>query len=145
MDNVPYVSSTTERFKALSVLADAGIFCGVLMIPILPYINDTEENIISILKMAKEAGVKFVYTYMGMTLRQGNREYFYNHIDRFLPQVKEKYIKRFGLRYNCSSPNIKKLWSVYTAECERLGLLYDMKAIVHQYKSGYRDVQMSLF
>ena len=143
-DIEPNVATATERFDTLSALADAEIFCGVLMIPILPYINDTEENIINILRQAKEAGAKFVYTYMGMTLRQGNREYFYNQLDKFLPQVKEKYIKRFGLRYNCYPPNIKKLWSVYTTECERLGLLYDMKAIIGHYKSGYGDRQLSL-
>ena len=141
----PKVSSVAKRFKALSTLSSAGIFCGVLMIPILPFINDTEENIINILQMAKEAGAKFVYSYMGMTLRQGNREYFYEQADRLFPQVKEKYIKRFGLRYNCPSPNIKKLWPIYTAECERLGLLYDMKAITRAYKHGYSNEQLSLF
>jgi len=140
----PNVSSTTERLEAMRKLADAGIFCGVMMIPILPFVNDTEENIIGILRMAKEAGAKFVFTYMGMTLRQGNREYFYNRLDEFLPQVKEKYIKQFGFRYNCPSPNIKKLWEIYKAECERLGLLYEMKAIIHHYKAGYGERQLSL-
>jgi len=141
----PNVSVTSERFESMRKLADAGIFCGVLMLPILPFVNDTEENIINILRMAKEAGAKFVYTYMGMTLRQGNREYFYDRLDEFLPQVKEKYIKQFGFRYHCSAPHIKKLWGIYEAECARLGLLSEMKAIIHHYKAGYEGRQLSLF
>jgi DNA repair photolyase len=140
----PNVSVTSERFQALRVLAENGIFCGVLMIPILPYITDTEENVINIVRMAKDAGARFVYTYMGMTLPQGNREYFYEQLDKSNPGVKEKYIKRFDLRYNCSSQNAKKLWDVFAAECERLELLHSMKAITRRYKAGY-DKQLSFF
>ena len=141
----PNASLSSERFEALRILADNGIFCGVLMSPILPFVNDNEENILGILRMAKEVGAKFVYSYMGMTLRQGNREYYYEHLDRMFPGVKEKYIKRFGMRYNCPSPNYKKLWKVYAEECERLGLLYDMRAIIHRYKADYRNRQQVLF
>lgn len=141
----PNVSLTSERFGALKALADCGIFCGVLIMPVLPFINDTEENILGILCRAKEAGAKFAYAYMGMTLRQGNREYYYDKLDQFFPEVKEKYIKRYGLRYSCSSPNGKKLWKVFAQECEKLGLLYDMRAIISRYKAGYGDRQLKLF
>ena len=97
----PNVSATSERFEAMRQLSSRGIFCGVQMIPLLPYVNDSEDNVAKILKMAKEAGAKFVYTYMGMTLRAGSREYYYEHLDKILPDVKEKYIKRFGTRYSC--------------------------------------------
>ena len=139
----PNVSATSERLKSLRIIADSGIFCGVLMVPVMPYLTDNKENVLKILNMAKEAGAKFVYTYMGMTLRSGNREYYYNNLDGMFPDVKEKHMKRYGLRYNCSSPNMKKLWSIFSDECERLGLLSDMKAIVHHYKSGY-DRQLTL-
>ena len=141
----PNVSTTSERLEALQNLAGQGIFCGVLMMPILPFINDTEENIRGILRMAKEAGAQFVYPSMGTTLRQGSREYFYAHLDKLFPGIKEKYIKRYGMRYHCPSPNAKKLWSIFSAECERLGLLYDMKAIIYHYKAGYGDRQLRLF
>jgi len=94
--------------------------------------------------MAKEAGAKFVYSYLGMTLRQGNREYFYDKLDECLPGIKEKYIKKYGLRYNIYPPNNKKLWDIYASECERLGLIYDMKAIIHGYKSESKDRQLTL-
>jgi len=141
----PNVASAFERFNAISKLSAQGIFCGVLMVPLLPFIGDTEENIVKILHMAKEAGAKFVYTYMGMTLRQGSREYYYKHLDKVLPGVAEKYMKRFGIRHNCISPRASKLWDVFTKECERLGLLYDMKAIIYSYKAGYDSGQLTLY
>jgi len=141
----PNVSVSSERFEALSRLADAGIFCGVLLGPVLPFLTDTEENIYGILRMAKEAGAKFVHTFMGMTLRAGNREYYYEHLDKLgLSNAKNAHMKRFGSRYECTSPKAKKLWSVFAAECERLGLLYDMRAIISHYKMGYGDRQMML-
>jgi len=141
----PNVSATSKRFKALRMLADNGIFCGVFIVPMLPFVTDSTDNLITLIQMAKEAGAKFVFTYMGMTLRPGSREYFYEHIDKILPGTREKYMKQFGFRKHCQSPNSKKLWSILEAECERLGLMYDMKAIIHTYKSGYNDRQLTLF
>jgi len=141
----PNVSVSSQRFEALSVLAEKGIYCGVLMMPILPYINDTEENIVGILLKAKDVGARFVYPVLGMTLRQGNREYYYAQLDRLFPQIKEKHIKRYGLRYVNTLPNVKRLWGVFVTECERLGLTYDMKTITRQYKAGYGDKQIRLF
>ena len=140
----PNVSSTSERFQAMRILADKGIFCGVLIVPLLPFVNDTEENILEILRMAKESGAKFVYTYMGMTLRAGSREYYYEHLDSMQSGLKEKYQKRFGNRFTCLSPRSKKLWSVYIAECKRLGLLYEMRSIIRHYKAGYEKAWLKL-
>ena len=130
----PNVSSTSERFEAISKLADNKIYCGVLMMPILPFINDTDENILEILRMAKESGSRFVYPAFGMTLRQGNREYYYEQLSKLFSQIKEKHIKRYGDRYVNTSPKVKKLWGIFTAECERLGLLYEMRSITRHYK-----------
>jgi len=136
----PGTSLTSERFNALSVLADNGIFCGVYIIPMLPFITDSTENLTKLLRMIKDAGAKFVYTYMGMTLRPGSREYFYEHLDKVLPGIKKKYIKNFGFRKNINSPNSKKLWNLLESECAKLGLFYDMKAITHRYKAGYKNI-----
>ena len=133
----PNVSTTSERFEAMRQLSAHGIFCGVQMIPLLPYVNDSEDNIVKILSMAKKAGAKFVHTYMGMTLRVGSLEYYYEHLDKILPGVKENYIKRFGTRYSCISPKSRKLWDIFTAECVRLDMLFDMKNIIRHYKYGY--------
>jgi len=135
----PHAPTTSERFAALRVLADSGIYCGVFIVPMLPYITDSTDNLVQLLRMAKDAGAGFVYTYMGMTLRPGSREYFYEQLDATMPGIRDKYVIRFGLRKNITSPNAKKLWGVLEAECTKLGLLYDMKAITHMYKSGYGD------
>ncbi len=89
----PNVSTTRERFEALKKLNEAGIPTIVWLCPILPFINDTEENIIGILEYCIEAKVYGVICFgMGLTLREGNREYFYNQLDRLFPHMKEKYI-----------------------------------------------------
>jgi len=139
----PCVPASTERFAALEALASNNIYCGVLMMPILPFINDSEDNILEILNKAKAAGASFVYPAFGMTLRSGNREYYYEKISNLFPGVKEKYIKRYGDRYSCTSPKAKKLWEVFAAQCERLGMVYDMKAITNNYKMGYGDQQLT--
>ncbi|MDR2183446.1 MAG: radical SAM protein [Clostridiales bacterium] len=140
----PNADATTRRFEAVAKLAQGGIYCGILLNPVLPFLTDTPENIAGVLRLAKEAGAKFVHTFMGMTLRAGNREYFYSRLDKDFPDVRGKYIKRFGNQYSCTAPDAKKLWGIFSAECERLGLLYDMKAITGKYKSGYYGRQLSL-
>ena len=139
----PGAASSSERFAALKRLAAAGICVGVLMMPILPFINDTEENIRRLLTMAKSAGAVFVYPSLGMTLRSGNREYYYEQIDRLFPGVKQRHIARYGERYNCTSPQAKKLWAAFKSGCEELGLLYDMRDITRRYKTGYGDRQLN--
>ena len=141
----PHVSGPQERFAAIKTVSDAGIFCGVLMMPILPFINDTEDNIRAITEQAKEAGARFVYPAMGMTLREGNREYYYEKLDELFPNMKQKYMEAYGDRYGCTSHNAKRLWAVFAAQCERLGLLYEMKSIIAGYKGSYNQQQPSLF
>ena len=140
----PGVADTNERFKALKELTDAGIFAGVILMPVLPFINDTEKNIVQIVRRAGEAGAKFIYPAMGMTLRSGNREYYYANLDKYFPGVKEKYIKQFGTRYSCSSPNARKLYSVFSEECRKYNILSDMQSIIHHYKEGYTGRQIDM-
>ena len=140
----PNAASSSERFNVLRKLTDAGIFSGVLMMPILPFINDTEDNISQLLHKAKESGAKFVYPGFGVTLRSGNREHYYKCLDEHFPQIKQKYLSEYGNRYSCTSRNVKKLWSLFTGLCNEYELLYDMKAIVQSYKLGYGFSQLSL-
>ena len=138
----PNVAASSERFEAVRTLAGSGICCGVLLMPILPFINDSEENIREIVSRAADAGAAFVYGAMGMTLRAGNREYYYQKLDQSFGGVREKYIARYGERYSCPSPRAKRLWEAFASQCEKLGLLYEMKAIVARYRMGYGDGQM---
>ena len=103
----PNVTLSSKRFEALKSLSEAGIFCGVLMMPILPFINDTEENITEIVCQAKKAGARFIYPAFGMTLRQGSRDYYYKKLDEHFPGIKEKYMARYRNNYRCTSPKAK--------------------------------------
>jgi len=141
----PHVAPTTKRFEAMAKLSDAGIFCGVFMMPILPYINDDVDNIVGVLRQAKEAGARYVFASMGSTLRDGNREYFFRKLDEQFPGVKQKYARQFGNSYNLPSPHAKKLWHAFNAECLRLGLLHKMCDITQAYQAGYGDGQLRLF
>ena len=141
----PRVAVSSERFDALARMSDAGVFTGITLMPVLPFIEDTEDNIRTIVRRAHECGVRCIYPAFGMTLRSGNREYFYQKLDESFPGLKDQYIRRFGNRYECPSQNAKKLWQVFTEECLRYGILYEMKAIINAYKAGYEDGQLSFF
>lgn len=126
----PNVSSTKERFLALETLRDAGIPTVVWMTPILPFINDTEENIRGLLDYCVRAKVAGILNFgFGVTLREGDREHFYAALDRDFPGVKQKYIRTFGNAYECGSPNNGRLMKIFTEECRKHGILYRTKDV----------------
>lgn len=128
----PNVSTTGERFEALKQLRDAGIPTVVWLTPILPFINDTEDNISGILDMCIEAKVYGVISFgMGLTLRDGNREYFYKQLDRLFPRLKEKYIRTYGNQYIVESPDNTRLMQLFHQKCEENGIVHDNDKIFH--------------
>jgi len=141
----PHVAPSSERFETVRKLSDAGLYAGVILMPTLPFLTDTEESILEIVRLAKESGARFVFPSFGVTLRSGQREYFYHKLDQSFPGLKEKYIKRYGDRYNCSSPKAKQLYAVFAKACHQLGLRYRMPHIIQDYKRGYAIDQLSLF
>jgi len=126
----PNVSTTKERVEALKILRDEGIPTVVWLTPILPFINDTEGNIIGILNYCKEAKVSGIICFgMGVTLREGNKEYFYSQLDKNFPKLKERYIREYGNNYVANSVNNKKLMGVFHEFCGRKGIVHDNEAI----------------
>ena len=122
----PNVSTTQERFEVLKKLRDAGIPAVVWLSPILPFINDTEENISGILDMCMEAKVYGIICFgMGLTLREGNREYFYEQLDRLFPGLKEKYIRTYGNQYIIESPISSHLMKIFYRKCSESGIVHD--------------------
>ena len=122
----PNVSTTQERFEVLKKLRDAGIPAVVWLSPILPFINDTEENISDILDMCMEAKVYGIICFgMGLTLREGNREYFYEQLDRLFPGLKEKYIRTYGNQYIIESPDSSHLMDIFYRKCSESGIVHD--------------------
>ena len=118
----PNAPKTSDRFKAMEFLAKKGIYTGVTLMPLLPFINDTKENVKQILQMAKDAGASYVAPMFGVTLRKGSRDYFYHALDRNFPQIKEKYQTHFGEQYECMSLNYRELREVYKTQTQLLNL-----------------------
>jgi DNA repair photolyase len=136
----PNVSGTAERFDALCRLRDAGIPTVVWLSPILPFINDTEENLRGILDYCVRAGVRGIICFgFGVTLREGDREYFYAKLDEHFPGMKRRYIAAFGNAYNCGSPNEPALWRVFDEECEKHGIMYRADEIFAYMREFPRD------
>jgi DNA repair photolyase len=143
----PGVHVSSERFEAIRKLTEAGIYTGVLMMPLLPYLNDTPDNVLSILHKAKECGARFIYPLFGLSLRNGQREHLYQKLEQYFPgqKLKDTYIRLYGSSYECHSPREKELRSLFTEECNRLGLLYRMEDIIKAYRKDYEYSQLSFF
>lgn len=143
----PGVCTTKRRIEVLETMRDNGIPTLVWLCPILPYLNDTEENLTALLRACVRAGVKGVLCFdMGMTLRDGNREYYYAALDRHFPGLKERYIREYGNSYFVPSPRRDKLMSVFQRICRENGLLYrleDCFSYLNELPSAYE--QISLF
>lgn len=139
------VAVSSGRFEALAKLSDNGIYCGVLLMPILPFINDTKENIIEIVRLTAQSGARFIYPAFGVTLRQNQRDHYYEWLDKLFPTLSDKYIRQYGNRYSCTSPKAASLMAAFASECQKYGLLYKMQDIIRGYRQGYEDKQLSLF
>ncbi|PPK48329.1 SPL family radical SAM protein [Clostridium algidicarnis] len=121
----PNVSTTKERFEVLKVMRDNGIPTVVWLSPILPFINDTEENIRGILKYCVEAKVHGIICFgMGVTMREGNREYFYKKLDEYFPGMKDRYIERYGYSYELTSADNEKLMNIVRDVCADNDILF---------------------
>lgn len=143
----PNVSTTAERFAALEVFREAGIPTVVWLSPILPFINDTEENLLGILDYCIRAKVRGIICFgFGVTLREGDREYFYTKLDEHFPGMKQKYIHTFGNAYVCDSPNNARLYEIFRGECLKHGILYKPDEVFgYMYKFEQKERQMTLF
>ena len=120
----PNVCNTKRRIEVLEEMQKRGIPTVVWLTPILPYINDTKENITSIMNECVRTGVKGVIDFgMGLTLRDGNREYYYAALDRHFPGLKQKYIQRYGNSYELPSPNAKELSGIVQRICREHSIL----------------------
>ena len=143
----PNVSTTAERYRALKTLQEAGIPNVVWLCPLLPYINDTPENLRAILDMCFDAGTKGIIMFdAGLTLRDGNRAYFYQALDCHFPGLRKVYEREYGLSYAIQSPRAAQLMAMFHEECERRGVLHtpnEVFSYLHEYPQPYE--QLSLF
>ena len=143
----PNVCNTRRRIEVLEQMRKRNIPTVVWLSPVLPFINDTEENITAILDECIRVGVKGIICFdMGLTLREGDREYFYAALDKHFPGLKEKYIDYYGNAYELPSPNAGKLMKRFRKTCNDNGILSDPEACfqyIRQIPDKYQ--QMNLF
>lgn len=143
----PNVCTTKRRIEVLEIMRERGIPTVVWLTPILPYINDTEENVAAILDACVRTGVKGIMCFdMGLTLREGDREYYYVALDKYFPGLREKYIRQYGNAYELPSPNRDRLMELFQETCKRNNMLYrpeDCFAFLHEFPEKYE--QMRLF
>lgn len=145
----PNAPTTKERLETLKELSSAGIDTYLWICPILPFINDGLDNLRTILQYAKEANVKgIVHFDLTLTLREGNREYFYEMLDQYFPKMKDKYIKTFQKSYLCPSPYQKYLLDYLINFCKKNQIEYDYSKItdaIYRLDENPAYEQLSLF
>lgn len=142
----PFVSSSSERFKALKELSSEGIFTGILLMPLLPYINDTKENILNMVREGSKNGAKFIYPGFGVTLRDIQKEYYLEKIERYFPKEAKLFKENYSHNYMNNIRNSREIWKVFTEECKKYNILYKMEDIIKEYKKDdcYPE-QISMF
>ncbi len=145
----PNVCTTKRRFEVLKTLHDEGIPTVVWLCPILPYLNDTEDNIKRLLEMCVEAKVRGILCFgMGLTLREGNREFFYEQLDRHFPMLKQCYIRNYGNQYVVNSPHDAELMRLFHRTCEANGILHNNDEIfdyLHRFEEKNAPQQLTLW
>lgn len=144
----PNVSTTLERVNALKTLNENNIPTIVWMTPILPFINDTEENIRGIINYCIDVKVKGILCFgIGVTLREGDREYFYDKLDKHFPGLKKDYQRIYGEDYIINSPNHNKLMKIFYDECNKHGIMSNPEEIfkyIGEFESKEVNNQLSL-
>lgn len=145
----PNVCTTKRRFEVLKIMRDNGIPTVVWLSPFLPFINDTKENIEGILSYCIEAGVYGVICFgIGLTLRDGNREYFYDALDKSFPGLRKRYQSRYGLSYEVSSDNNYRLMQMISSVCDANGIESNIDKVfgyMNEYPENKDYEQLSLF
>lgn len=143
----PGVPVSSRRFEVVEELSHAGLSAGILLMPVLPFLEDTEENILGIVARAAKSGAKFIYPAFGMTLRQNQRDYYLDKLEELFPGkgFAAQYQKYYGSAYECTSPKAKRLWKTFSAVCNKAGILYRMPDIIRAIHLGYGDEQLKFF
>lgn len=136
----PGASLISERFRAIAEMAERGLTAGVCLMPVLPFIEDSEENIEAVVRQAADCGASYIVPWFGMSLRDRQRAYYYDQLDRLFPGMRQKYERAFGERYSAPACNANRLKAVFDAACDRYGL--KIGAPIYR---GPQEQQLSLF
>lgn len=135
----PFAPVSSKRFEAIKKLSKEGIYTGIILMPVLPFLTDSLKNIDDIVKRGKDAGAKYIIAWFGMTLREGQREYYFKELDKSFSGLKERYVHNYKGLYSCSVPEHEKLYSAFKELCYKEAIARKMNFYE---KNG---VQLSLF
>jgi DNA repair photolyase len=141
----PGAPASSRRVSALGSLSRRGLLTGITLMPVLPFIEDTEENIRAIIRMAQAAGARYILPAFGMTLRDRQRAYYYDKLDQLFPGLRVRYEKAFGERYSAPARNARRLGQVYAEFCEQLGIATKMPVFAPQKRILMEKNQLPLF
>ncbi len=145
----PHVSVTSERFAVLEAMRDAGIPTVVWFSPLLPYLNDTEENLRGVLDYCVRAQVRGVICFgIGLTLRDGSRQYFYTQLDRHFPGLSARYRRKYGNRYEIVSDRHEELMPLFHEICRSHGIMSGIEenfSYLRTFASSTCGEQLTLF
>lgn len=143
----PGVCTTKRRLETLARVRACGIPTVVWLGPILPFINDTEQNLLGLLNGCAEAGVRGILCFgMGLTLREGNRAYFYKKLDEHFPGLKQRYLQTYGYAYAVMSDQNDALMKTLRRECAGSGVVCDNRRLFHYiYEFEDKRRQLSFF
>lgn len=139
------VSPPSQRLEAIRQLAASGVYAGVILMPMLPFLTDDWSTIELIVLKAAEAGAKYVYPFFGMTLRDRQKEHYFRFLAHYFPEILIKYKKSYGHGYYCEIQNQAQIASKFHALCDKLGMEYQMENIIHNYQASYVSSQGTLF
>ena len=137
--NVP---SSSLRFDSIKSLTNNGVYAGITLMPLLPFINDTVKNIEEIVEKAHLSGARFIYASFGVTLRDNQRQHFFKKIG---PELTKRYVQTYGEAYMCASLNHKLLQNKFETLCDKYGIVYRMKDIIQGMSDNVKSEQVSLF
>jgi DNA repair photolyase len=141
----PGAPVSSRRLAALQALSLRGILTGITLMPVLPFIEDTEENIHAIVSMGEAAGARYILPAFGMTLRDRQRAYYYDKLDLLFPGLRARYEKTYGERYYAPARNARRLGQVFTELCESLGIATKMPVFAPQKRTSTEKNQLPLF
>jgi len=128
----------SQRLEAMRLLADAGIYTGISLMPILPWITDSPENLRAVLESVAGSGGKYALPALSVTLRNRQREYFYRQLDRHFPGLRQRYERAYGERYSCKPPGVNQLYALFFETCQKLGIKTRMECYQHPLASQPR-------
>ena len=141
----PGAPVSSRRLKAMQAVREAGVHTGLLMMPVLPFIEDDERNISGIVSLAEEHGAGYILHSFGMTLRDRQRNHYYSHLDRLFPGLRHRYEKSFAGSYSAGSPHASHLEQVFGDLCSRHAIDQRIPRFTPRLRQAKKDLQPALF